>query len=116
MNQDEENGGEINDLVEEVQKNEEKLEDGIHLALITRRLLKTQVTENNVDDQRDNLFHTRCLVKGTPCSLVIDSRSCTNVVSTMLIKRLQIPTQHHPKPYKLQCLNDSGTIKVVSQV
>ena len=65
MNQDEENGGEINDLVEEVQKNEEELEDGIHFALVTRRLLKTQVTENDVDDQRDNLFHTRCLVKGT---------------------------------------------------
>ena len=41
MNQDKENEGEINDLVEEVQKNEEKLEDGIHLALITRILLKT---------------------------------------------------------------------------
>ena len=48
MNQVEENGGEITDLVEEVQKNEEKLEDGIHLALIPRRLLKTQVTENDV--------------------------------------------------------------------
>ena len=115
MNQDEENGGEINDLVEEVQKNEEELEDGIHLPLITRRLLKTQVTENDVDDERDNLFHTRCLVKGTACSLIIDSESCTNVVSTILIKRLQIPTQDHPKPSKLQWLNDSGTMKVISQ-
>ena len=85
MNQDEENGGEINDLVEEVQKNEEKLEDDIHLALITRRLLKTQVMENDVDDQRDNLFHTRCLVKGTACSLIIDSGSCTNVVRFKMI-------------------------------
>ena len=109
------NGGEINDLVEEVQKNEEKLEDDIHLALITRTLLKTQVTENDVDDQRDNLFHTRCLVKGTTCSLIIDSGSCTNVVSTMLIKKLQISTQDHPKLYKLQWLNDSGTMKVISQ-
>ena len=110
MNQDEENGGLINDLVEEIQKNEEELEDGIHLALITRRLVKTQFTENVVDDQRDNLFHTRCFVKGTACSLVIDSGSCTNVVSSMLIKRLQIS-----KPYKLQWLNDSGTMKVISQ-
>ena len=107
MNQDEENEGQINDLDEEVQKNKEKLEDGIHLALITRRLLKTQVMENDVDDQRHNLFHTQCLVKGTACSLIIDSGSCTNVVSTMLIKRLQISTQDHPKPYKLQWLNDS---------
>ena len=89
MNQDEETGGEINDLVLEVQKNEEELEDGIHLALITRRLIKTQVTENDVDDQRDNLFHTRCFVKAISCSLALDSGSCTNVVSTMLIKRLK---------------------------
>ena len=60
---------------EEIQENEEELEDGSHLVLVTRRLLKTQVTGNDVDDQRDNLFHTRCLVKGTPCSLVIDSGS-----------------------------------------
>ena len=56
------------------------------MTLITRRLVKTQVTDNNVDDQRDNLFHTRCLVKEIACSLVIDSESCTNVVSTMLSK------------------------------
>ena len=48
--------------------------------------------ENDVDYKRDNLFHTRCLVKGTPCSLIIDSENCTNVMSVMLIKRLQIPT------------------------
>ena len=48
MNQDEKNGKEINELVEEVQKNEEELEDGSHLTLITRRLLKTQVTKYDV--------------------------------------------------------------------
>ena len=57
MNQDEKNGWGINDLVQEVQKNEEELEDGIHLALITRRLLKTQVTENDIDDQREPMSH-----------------------------------------------------------
>ena len=111
--------GEDNDedeLIDEKEnENEEELEDGSHLALVTRRLLTTQIKENDVDDQRDNLFHTRCLVNGTPCSLVIDSGSCTNVVSTFFIKRLQIPIQHHPKPYKLQWLNDSGAMKVVSQ-
>ena len=33
----------------------------------------------------------------------------------MLIKRLQIPTQDHPKPYQLQWFNDSGTMKVIFQ-
>ena len=86
----------------QLKKNEEQLEDESHLTLVTRRLLKTQVTDNDVDNQRDNLFQIRCLVRGTPCSLVIDSGSCTTLVSTMLIKRLQISTQHRPKPYKLK--------------
>ena len=34
----------------------------------------------------------------------------------MLIKRLQISTQYYPKAYKLQWLNDSGTMKVFYQV
>ena len=51
MNLDVENGGEINKLVkEEVEENEEELKDRSHLTLITRRLLKTQVTKNNVDN------------------------------------------------------------------
>ena len=33
----------------------------------------------------------------------------------MLIKRLQISTQPHHKPYKLQWLNDCRTMKIVSQ-
>ena len=88
---------------------------GVIWHLLLEDFLKLKFTENDVDDQRDNLFHTRCIVKGTPCSLVNDSGSCTNIVSTMLIKRLQIPTQDHPKPYKLQWLNISGTMKVVSE-
>ena len=86
---------------------------GVIWYLLPEDFLKPKLSD--VDNQRDNLFHTRCLVKGTPCSLVIDSGSCTNVVSTMLIKRLLIPTQHHSKSYKLQWLNDNGTMKVTSQ-
>ena len=83
------------------------------MTLVTRRFLSAQVKEKDIEDQRDNIFHSRCLVNGIPCSLVIGS--CTNVVSTFLIKKMQIPTQHHPKPYMLQWLNDSGTMKIVSQ-
>ena len=49
---------------EEIQEYEEEPEDGSHLVLFTRRLLKTQVIENDVDDQRDNLFHTKVFSQG----------------------------------------------------
>ena len=63
---------------EEIQENEEELEDESHLALVIRKLLKTQVTENYVDDQRDNLFHTKCLVKGNPYSTYYSDQKIAN--------------------------------------
>ncbi|XP_038888883.1 uncharacterized protein LOC120078660 [Benincasa hispida] len=99
------------EVVTNGEESDQDVEDGSRLTLVTRRLLSIQVKENDVEDQRDNIFHTRCLVNKTPCSLVIYNRSCTNVVGIFIIKQLQIPTQHHPKPYKLQWLNDSGTLR-----
>ena len=64
---------------------------------------------------RENLFHTRCLIKGNPYSLVIDSASCTNVVSRFLVKRLQVSVPPHPKPYKFHWLTNKEEIKVNSQ-
>eukprot|EP00257_Ricinus_communis_P024652 XP_025012066.1 uncharacterized protein LOC112533816 [Ricinus communis] len=68
------------------------------------------------ESQRDNIFHTRCLVRKTSCVLIIDNGSCTNVASTMMVDRLKLPTTKHPKPYTLQWLNDLGGIKVTKQV
>ncbi|KAF7834900.1 putative gag-pol polyprotein [Senna tora] len=48
--------------------------------------------------------------------MVIDSGSVTNVASTLLVDKLDLPTMKHPKPYKLQWLNDSAEAKVTKQV
>ncbi|XP_022157428.1 uncharacterized protein LOC111024128 [Momordica charantia] len=40
--------------------------------------------------------------------MVIDSGSCTNIVSSILVKRLNLETKPHPRPYKLQWLSDCG--------
>ncbi|XP_048236341.1 uncharacterized protein LOC107261617 [Ricinus communis] len=66
-------------------------------------------------DEREHLPYT-LFGKKTPCVLIIDSGSCTNVSSTMMVDRLKLPTTKHPKPYTLQWLNDSGGIKVTKQV
>ncbi|TYK26105.1 F15O4.13 [Cucumis melo var. makuwa] len=95
---------------------DEYIEEGSSISLITRRVLNVKIKEEKIEDQRENLFHTRCLIKGSPCSLVIDNGSCTNVVSSFLVKRLQRTTRPHPKPYKLQWLTNKGELKVNSQV
>ncbi|MCR2848146.1 retropepsin-like aspartic protease, partial [Heyndrickxia coagulans] len=75
-----------------------------------------QIKEDDATQQRENIFHTRCHVQNKVCSLIIDGGSCTNVASALLVEKLQLPTQKHPRPYKLQWLNDSGEVKVHKQV
>ncbi|KAJ9557269.1 hypothetical protein OSB04_011883 [Centaurea solstitialis] len=84
-------------------------------ALVTMRALNIQVKEED-DQQRHNIFHTRCLIQDKVCMLIIDSGSCTNCASSYLIEKLDLPTVKHPKPYCLQWLNDHGEIKVNKQV
>jgi hypothetical protein len=52
----------------------------------------------------------------TMCSMIIDGRSCTNVASTTLVEKLSLPLLKHPRPYKLQWLDECGEVKVNKQV
>ncbi|XP_050885826.1 uncharacterized protein LOC127091276 [Lathyrus oleraceus] len=83
--------------------------------LMVRRMLGSQIKEEDTS-QRENLFHTRCFVQGKVCSLIIDGGSCTNVASTRLVSKLKLETKPHPKPYKLQWLNESVEMLVNKQV
>ncbi|XP_050896756.1 uncharacterized protein LOC127103548 [Lathyrus oleraceus] len=83
--------------------------------LMVRRMLGSQIKEEDTS-QRENLFHTRCFVQGKVCSLIIDGGSCTNVASTRLVSKLKLETKPHPKPYKLQWLNESVEMLVNKKV
>ena len=48
--------------------------------------------------------------------MIIDSGSCTNVFSSLLVEKLHLPTLKHPDPYTLQWLNECGEVKVNKQV
>lgn len=83
--------------------------------LVTRRTLNLH-TQAEKNDQRENLFHTRCLVQNKVCSLVIDGGSCTNVASQSMVDKLGLTVTKRAKPYKLQWLNDEGELEVENQV
>jgi hypothetical protein len=85
-------------------------------SLVARRALSAQVKEDDMEQQRENIFHTRCHINNKVCSMIIDGGSCTNVAGTTLVEKLNLPTLKHPRPYKLQWLNDCGEIKVNKQV
>jgi hypothetical protein len=87
-------------------------------ALVVMRALNAHAVEDEEGyvEQRENIFHTRCLVKEKVCSMIIDGGSCVNVASLLLVEKLGLPTKKHPRPYQLQWLNDSGKVRVSKQV
>ena len=48
--------------------------------------------------------------------MIVDGGSCTNVASTIMVEKLGMQTSKHPRPYKLQWLNDSEEVRVNKQV
>ena len=55
-------------------------------------------------------------MKDRVCSLIVDGGSCVNVASVLLVDKFGLPKMKHPRPYKLQWLNESGEVKVNKQV
>ncbi|CAA0843295.1 Unknown protein [Striga hermonthica] len=84
--------------------------------LVVRRALNMQIKVEEAEQQRENIFHTRCLVLGKVCVLIVDGGSCANVASCEMVEKLNLPTTKHSNPYKLQWLNDCGEIRVTKQV
>ncbi|XP_074288359.1 uncharacterized protein LOC141613519 [Silene latifolia] len=66
-------------------------------------------------DQRQQIFRSRCTIKGKVFNLVIDGGSCTNVASSTLVEKLSLTTQDHPCPYKLRWLNKGAEVRVDKQ-
>ncbi|XP_070044886.1 uncharacterized protein [Nicotiana tomentosiformis] len=100
---------------EEAECDDEVESDTPNLPLyVVRRVLSAQVMEDM--NQRENLFHGKCKIKDQVCSLIIDGGSCTNVASASMVDKLNLKTQRHTRPYKLQWLNKCGELKVTRQV
>ncbi|XP_013688944.1 uncharacterized protein LOC106392685 [Brassica napus] len=83
--------------------------------LVDRRTLNLQ-TKTEELEQRENQFDTRCLVQGKVCSLIVDGGSCVNVACETMVTKLGLKIQKHPKPYRLQWLNEEGEMRVSTQV
>lgn len=85
-------------------------------VLVIVRSLNTQVLDEDLNIQRENIFHTKCQVEGKIANLIVDCSSCTNVASNDLLENINLPLLKDLKPYKLQWLNDYGEAKVNKQV
>ena len=48
--------------------------------------------------------------------MIIDAGSCTNIASSYLVDKMKLRCTNHPRPYKLQWMNDCGEMTVTKQV
>jgi hypothetical protein len=85
-------------------------------VLVIRGSLSVQTKKEDMEQQRKNIFHTRCLINNNVCSMIIDSGSCTNVASVTLVRKLGLNTIKHERPYQLQWLNEYEVVRVNRQV
>ncbi|XP_068486578.1 uncharacterized protein [Phaseolus vulgaris] len=83
--------------------------------MMIRRTLNNHPSVNH-ETQRENIFHTRCKVLENICSLIVDSGSCCNCCSTRMVEKLNLQLVPHPKPYKLQWINEDGELTVDKRV
>ncbi|RDX71554.1 hypothetical protein CR513_49084, partial [Mucuna pruriens] len=67
-------------------------------------------------EPREHISHTRCLVQGKVCSMILDGGSCTNIASTILVEKINLQTAKHSMSYKLQWLSNIGEVIVDKQV
>jgi hypothetical protein len=79
---------------------------------MVRRVCFTPRKAEDEDDQRHNLFHSRCTIGGKVCQLVIDSGSCENVVAEEVVDKLALEMEKHPKPYRLEWLKKGNEVIV----
>jgi hypothetical protein len=66
---------------------------------------KVQPDEPEELEEGECLFHSQMWVKGTPLHFIVDSGSQKNLISTEVIKRLNLLTTPHPQPYNIGWLS-----------
>src|SRR6185312_8149177 len=62
--------------------------------------------------QRKNLFHMFLKDNDRRVLTIIESGSCSNLVSSDLVKKFGLPTRSIPHPYRLEWFNNNGKTKV----
>ncbi|KAK0601230.1 hypothetical protein LWI29_022353 [Acer saccharum] len=91
---------------------EEQVEGDCGPLLVVRR---SCLAPRSVDDDwlRTNVFQSTCTIGGKICRFIVDSGSCENVISEETVRKLQLATEAHPRPYKLTWLDKRNDVTVV---
>lgn len=66
--------------------------------------------------KKGEIHKNKCCIGGKVCSLIKDGGSCTNVVGTRLVTKMNLKTIPHPRPYKLQQLSEEGELEMQVEI
>ena len=82
-------------------------------SLLVQHVLSSKAEhEDEENHQCKNLFHMFLIVRDCCVLTIIDSESCSNLVSSDLVKKLGLTTHSIPHPYHLEWFNNCGKTKV----
>jgi len=98
-------------LMEEQEEVVEEADEG--KLLVLRRAFSG--LKGGKEEQRENIFHSKCTVQGKVCSLIIDGGSCANVASFSMVEKLNLQAMAQPHSYNIQWLNQGKGLQVNSR-
>jgi hypothetical protein len=73
---------------------------------------KVRPREPEEPEEWERLFHLEMWVKGAPIHFIVDNGSQKNLISTEVIKWLDLPTTPHPHPYTTSWLRQGRGLRV----
>ncbi|XP_028184710.1 uncharacterized protein LOC114371490 [Glycine soja] len=99
--------------VEEEEYVEEAMQGDMPMV---RRLFENQMQPLD-DNHRENILHTRCVINGNLCYLIIDGGSCTNVARSRVLCDVVLMEATHvllgrPWQYDTKAVHDGFTNKI----
>ncbi|CAM8947279.1 unnamed protein product [Rhodiola kirilowii] len=95
---------------------EEVVSGDVGPVLMVRRTFLSPRAPDHSEWLRTNVFQSSCTIGGKVCTFIIDAGSCENVISETAVTKLALPSEPHPKPYKLAWLSKNTDVTVSKRV
>nr|GEX15743.1 hypothetical protein [Tanacetum cinerariifolium] len=100
---------------EEPEYEEEYVSGDVGVSLVVRRSCLTPKADGD-NWLSHNIYQSTCTISGKVCTFVCDSGSCDNLIAAKAVQKLELKTEDHPKPYKLQWLRKGSEMTVSKRV
>jgi hypothetical protein len=76
---------------------------------------KVHPSEPEEPEEGEHLFHSQMWVKGDLLHFIVDSHNQKNMISTEVVKWLDLPTTPHSQPYTIGWLHQGRDLRVSQQ-